>query len=32
MTAANLSQWFLFAAGHQTRHAAQIREIAQQFG
>ena len=28
----NLYQWFLFAAGHQTRHAAQIREIAQQLG
>ena len=26
----NLYQWFLFAAGHHARHAAQIREIAQQ--
>jgi hypothetical protein len=26
----NLYQWLLFAAGHHARHAAQIREIAQQ--
>lgn len=26
----NMYQWFLFAAGHHARHAAQIREIAQQ--
>ena len=26
----NLYQWFLFAAGHHARHAAQIREIGQQ--
>lgn len=26
----NLYQWLLFAAGHHTRHAAQIREIAGQ--
>lgn len=26
----NLYQWFLFAAGHHARHAAQIREIATQ--
>ena len=26
----NLYQWFLFAAGHHARHAAQIREIAEQ--
>ena len=24
----NMYQWFLFAAGHHARHAAQIREIA----
>lgn len=27
----NLYQWLLFVAGHQARHAAQIREIAEQF-
>ena len=26
----NMYQWLLFAAGHQARHAAQIREIAEQ--
>jgi hypothetical protein len=26
----NMYQWLLFAAGHHARHAAQIREIAQQ--
>lgn len=26
----NMYQWLLFAAGHQARHAAQIREIAAQ--
>ena len=26
----NVYQWFLFASGHQARHAAQIREIADQ--
>lgn len=26
----NLYQWLLFAAGHHARHAAQIREIAEQ--
>lgn len=28
----NLYQWLLFAAGHQRRHAAQIREIGAQLG